>query len=86
MKLTNTQLKQIIKEELEALISEQMSSDELINMLLSGKIKAEELNPQQIQMMKQVDWLQLGMSEAGGDMYQALSSKAYQIGERIKKL
>ena len=55
-------------------------------MLLSGKIKAEELNPQQIQMMKQVDWLQLGMSEAGGDMYQALSSKAYQIGERIKKL
>ena len=86
MKLTNAQLKQIIKEELEAVISEQMSSDQLVDMLLNGQMKPEQLNPEQIQMMKEVDWLRLAIDEAGGDQYQALSTSAYAIGERIKKM
>ena len=86
MKLTNAQLKQIIKEELEAVISEQMSSDQLVDMLLNGQMKPEQLNPEQIKMMKGVDWLRLAMDEAGGDQYQALSTNAYAIGQRIKKM
>ena len=76
MKLTSAQLKQIIKEELETVISEQMSSDQLVDMLLN----------EQIQMMKGVDWLRLAIDEAGGDQYQALSTNAYAIGEKIKKM
>lgn len=86
MKLTNAQLKQIIKEELEAVISEQMSSDQLVDMLLNGQMKPEQLNPEQIKMMKGVDWLRLAIDEAGGDQYQALSTNAYAIGEKIKKM
>ena len=86
MKLTNAQLKQIIKEELEAVISEQMSSDQLVDMLLNGQMQPEQLNPEQIQMMKGVDWLRLAIDEAGGDQYQALPTNAYAIGQRIKKM
>tara|TARA_B100000123_G_scaffold260808_1_gene227487 strand:- start:31 stop:291 length:261 start_codon:yes stop_codon:yes gene_type:complete len=86
MKLTSAQLKQIIKEELETVISEQMSSDQLVDMLLNGQMQPEQLNPEQIQMMKGVDWLRLAIDEAGGDQYQALSTNAYAIGEKIKKM
>ncbi len=86
MKLTSAQLKQIIKEELETVISEQMSSDQLVDMLLNGQMQPEQLNPEQIQMMKGVDWLRLAIDEAGGDQYQALSTSAYAIGEKIKKM
>ena len=86
MKLTSAQLKQIIKEELETVISEQMSSDQLVDMLLNGQMQPEQLNPEQIQMMKGVDWLRLAIDEAGGDQYQALSTTAYAIGEKIKKM
>ena len=102
MKLTNKQLKQIIKEELVHVLDEistpemaksnpsnySKETNSLVKKLLSGEIKVEELDDVQIQLMKQVDWERKGAQELDGsyDRYQILSTDAYNIGQKIKKL
>jgi len=87
MKITNQQLKQIIKEELDAIISEQVDENKLIDDLMTGKVTPEELNPEQLAAMKNVDWNMIAQMYTGGASgYQSLNSPARHIAKKIEKL
>ncbi len=85
MKITNEQLKQIIKEELEAIISEQVDEDKLIDDLMTGKITPEQLNAKELEAMKNVDWNEIAQMYTGGPSgYQSLNSPARLIAKKLK--
>ena len=87
MKITNEQLKQIIKEELETIMSEQVDENELIDDLMTGKITPEELNPKELEAMKNVDWNEIAQMYTGGASgYQSLNSPARLIAKKIENL
>ena len=86
MKITNAQLKQIIKEELEKVLEEQSTvkmaqeypglySKEqrvLLNKLLSGEITVQDLDDVQLELMNQkTDYLAQGAFSSGYNMSDA---------------
>ena len=100
MKITNAQLKQIIKEELEKVLEEQSTvkmaqeypglySKEqrvLLNKLLSGEITVQDLNDYQLELMNQkTDYLAQGAFSSGYNMSDARDAAEYHVWKAIDK-
>ena len=100
MKITNAQLKQIIKEELEKVLEEQSTvkmaqeypelySKEqrvLLKKLLSGEITVQDLDDYQLELMNQkTDYLAQGAFSSGYNRYDALDAPEYHVWQAIEQ-